>query len=34
MVSSQPITTFAKSYMKGLSKMIKQQKPQYTEEIQ
>jgi MoaA/NifB/PqqE/SkfB family radical SAM enzyme len=32
--SSQPITTFAKSYMKGLSKMIKQQKPQYTEEIQ
>src|SRR4029079_653669 len=32
--SSQPLTTFAKSYMKGLSKMIKQQKPQYTEEIQ
>jgi MoaA/NifB/PqqE/SkfB family radical SAM enzyme len=32
--SSQPLTTFAKSYMKGLSKMIKQQKPEYTEEIQ
>jgi hypothetical protein len=32
--SSQPLTTFAKSYMKGLSKMIKQQKPEYTAEIQ
>jgi len=31
--SSQPITTFAKNYMKGLSKMINQQKPEHLEEI-
>lgn len=31
--SSQPITTFAKNYMKGLSKMINQQNPKYLEEI-
>ena len=30
--SSQPITTFAKNYMNGLSKMISQQKPGYMEE--
>jgi len=30
--SSQPITTFAKNYMNGLSKMISQQKPEYLEE--
>ncbi|MGI0043072.1 MAG: radical SAM protein [Nitrososphaeraceae archaeon] len=29
--SSQPITTFAKNYMNGLSKMISQQKPGYME---
>lgn len=31
--SSQPITTFAKNYMKGLSKMINQQNPEYIDEI-
>lgn len=30
--SSQPITTFAKNYMKGLSKMINQQNPQTARE--
>ena len=30
--SSQPITTFAKNYMNGLSKMISRQKPRYMEE--
>ena len=29
--SSQPVTTFAKNYMNGLSKMIAQQKPEYME---
>jgi MoaA/NifB/PqqE/SkfB family radical SAM enzyme len=31
--SSQPITTFAKNYMQGLSKMINQQNPEYVDEI-
>jgi hypothetical protein len=26
--SSQPVTTFAKNYMRGLSKIISQQKPE------
>jgi len=30
--SSQPVTTFAKNYMSGLSKMIAQQKPEFAEE--
>lgn len=31
--SSQPITTFAQNYMKGLRKMISQQKPEFAEEL-
>jgi MoaA/NifB/PqqE/SkfB family radical SAM enzyme len=31
--SSQPITTFAQNYMRGLRKMISQQKPEFAEEI-
>lgn len=31
--SSQPITTFAQNYMKGLRKMISQQKPVFAEEL-
>lgn len=31
--SSQPVTTFAQNYMRGLSKMISQKKPEITEAI-
>ena len=31
--SSQPVTTFAKNYMNGLSKMISQQKPELTDKL-
>ena len=31
--SSQPVTTFAQNYMRGLSKMISQQKPELEEDI-
>jgi hypothetical protein len=31
--SSQPITTFAQNYMRGLRKMISQQKPEFAEEF-
>jgi MoaA/NifB/PqqE/SkfB family radical SAM enzyme len=31
--SSQPVTTFAKNYMRGLSKMISQQRPELAEAV-
>jgi hypothetical protein len=31
--SSQPVTTFAQNYMRGLSKMISQKKPEIAEAI-
>jgi hypothetical protein len=31
--SSQPVTTFAQNYMKGISKMINQQRPELAAEL-